>query len=593
MSLFSYIKQQLPILDVIIQTVPLKQAGHYWKASCPFHAETDASFTVSPDKQIFYCFGCHASGDVISFMAKKENMTPIEAAHHLVEQFEIDVPDDLLQVKKLSSEEKKEKNRYFQLCETVSAWCHEELLKNKPARDYTLSRSINETTTKAFHIGYLPGGTRNIDRFIRDMQQKNFLAQDLIDHGFLMGGRTMFSPFEERILFPITNNLGKYCGFGGRVFKKGDERPKYYNSKESEGFEKGKILYGFNQAKKSMREKNHAFLVEGYMDCVIMVQYGYLNTIATLGTACTLDHLKKASRYVNTLFVLFDGDKSGHKAMLRLAEMAWEVTLDLKVISLPEGSDPASYLIENGSLDSLTSSALDIIAFYIHSTGHQFFTKSLAEKLTIAQKIVDVIANLSDPFKQDLLLQQAAFVTQLPFDSLKKLMKRRSFKDPQGHVQPELKPLLSPNHQKNDIIRLEENLISVILNDMKSSNVKQVPDTIKPYFSENAQRLLDHINQLNPDGMSEKHTVLESLETLDPSLKAWAVRICMAHENTINEHDFSYLIDRFCKYHWRQIVKDIKAKIAHAQEKSDNEKLQHELKQLAELKKRLLSRGLI
>ena len=160
----------------------------------------------------------------------------------------------------------------------------------------------------------------------------------------------LYSPFEDRIMFPITDNLGRFCGFGGRTFMPQDERPKYYNSKENNFFTKGSLIFGLNVAKRDIQHKEIVFVVEGYMDCIAMAQHGYTNTVATLGTACTLEHLKQLSRYASYVYVLYDGDAAGQSAILRLTELCWNVNMDLKVIRLPRQEDPASFLAKGKAL---------------------------------------------------------------------------------------------------------------------------------------------------------------------------------------------------------------------------------------------------
>ena len=334
MNLFSFIKAHVSILDVVGGYSSLKKAGLYWKGNCPFHNEKTASFTVSPHKEIFYCFGCNSGGDVISFIEKVENCSPIEAANHLIERYKLTPPENL----KLSSSEvdTQVRDNYYDLCKAVSVWAHGHLLKNPTLLNYAQKRGISKESIVQFSLGYFPAGLAAVKGLIAKMQEQQFMPKDLLDANILSEGKTvLYSPFEDRLLFPIQDHLGRFCGFGG-IFKPHDQRPKYYNSRENEFFQKGSILFGLNNAKKNIQELEHAFLVEGYTDCIAMVQHGHKNTVATLGTACTPEHLKQLARYAKTLYVVYDADKAGHNAMLRLTELCWQVSLDLKVIYLPE-----------------------------------------------------------------------------------------------------------------------------------------------------------------------------------------------------------------------------------------------------------------
>lgn len=605
MSLFTYLKQQLPILEVIAEFVLLKPAGNYWKGPCPFHAEKDASFTVSPEKQIFYCFGCHASGDVIAFIAKTENMTQVEAAHHLIESYKITIPAHLKQTQQIVSVQAiEEKDRYFRICNAVSKWAHAYLLTQKAPQQYLVNRQLNEQSVKLFMVGYLPSGAALSNLFIKGMIQQGILLKELIQHGIITEGNTnLSSPFEERILFPIKDALGRFCGFGGRCFKQGDKRPKYYNSKETIGFEKGKLLFGLDIAKKALQDQGIGFLVEGYMDCIMMVQAGYTNTIATLGTACTLEHLKLLSRYIHTLMVLYDGDQAGQKAMLRLTELCWEVNLDLKIVILPAGHDPASFLGQGESLTPLIAQACDIITFFINSTGTGFASKPLSQKINIAEKIASIIAKVNNPFKQDLLLHHTAAITQLPFASLKDLMRSSTRKIIKNTTLAENSKSIDINQESvhlSEIIEislLEEKIFSVIISNIQAPLIHKVPKDIYACFSVAGRHLIEKLEIFMQKNDPQNRHMLVFLDMLSQAYKQLVMRISMkyAHSNQDSKENLDILLVRFYKFHWQNIAKNIKDEIVRAKKEQNESKVHELLERFAQLKKEILtqSRGLI
>ncbi len=596
MSLFNYIKSNLSIVDIISEYVHLKQAGNYWKGPCPFHAEKDASFTVSPDKQIFYCFGCQASGDVIAFIAKTENLSQIEAVHHMIDRYKIAVPNDLLQKIGGSSQSLKEKEIFFHICTSVATWAHQNFLRDHLASSYIAQRGLTQETVKRFNIGYFPSGVNNLNAFLKSMAKEGILAKDLLEHGIIMEGRAQFySSFEERIIFPIRDNLGRHCGFGGRIFKTGDDRAKYYNSKESEGFIKGKILFGFDLAKKSMQEKEFAFLVEGYLDCITMVQYGYTNTVATLGTACTHEHLKMLARHIKTLYVLYDGDNAGQNAMLRLTELCWEVNLEMKVIQLPPKEDPASLLVGNGDLTSYTLNALDIFTFFIQTLSTNFLQKTLSEKVGLAEKITNIIARINDEFKQDILLQQASNVMQLPLQSLKALTLKQRHRHSQQEARTPITPPPTPTDeppQEQDVSVLEEKIFSVIMNNIGKNKTPLIIDhELLPYFSTRMQTLLKTYETVKQQGTDNLWNTF--LDSLDEQTKSWVVRVSLKYDDTAGSESFEQLVSRFCKLNWKNIVKQIKEEIQAAREINDVERLNEILGTFLKLKQGIQSRGLI
>ena len=344
MNLFSIIKQRLTILEVVSEYATLKKAGLYWKGCCPFHHERTPSFTVSPHKEIFYCFGCHAGGDVISFVAKIEHCSPIEAAKHLAERYNIPVPENVTWEKGTDSQEAK--NTYYAPAPSLPAGAKSSSQSIPNRIEYLTSRGISRQSIQDFSIGYCSGSIKSLLTYA---QQENMLAQNFIDAHIIFEGRTgLYTPFEDRIIFPITDTIGRMVGFGGRVYKPGDERVKYYNSHDHAFFNKGMILYGLNAAKKAIPSQEAAFLVEGYTDLIQMHQHGFTAAVATMGTACTAEQLKLIARYAQKLYIMYDADPAGQNAIMRLVELCWQVALDPYVIRLPEGQDPASFLQSGG-----------------------------------------------------------------------------------------------------------------------------------------------------------------------------------------------------------------------------------------------------
>jgi DNA primase len=602
MSLFAYLKQQLPIIDVISSYVPIKPAGHYWKGSCPFHTEKDASFTVSPDKQIFYCFGCHASGDVISFIAKLENMTQFEAAHHLIEKHGLSIPEHLLHQAKSpqTQEEKDHKERYYKAHKFMAEWCHRQLALDKAASFYASDRHLSQSTLELFKVGYFPSGTASINQMLKEAQREGLMAQDFLDSGIVMEGRAMlYSPFEERIVFPIRDSFGKYCGFGGRIFRPGDERPKYYNSKEADQFEKGRLLFGFDTAKKALHDAGHGFLVEGYMDCVMMVQYGYTNTVATLGTACTVEHLKQLSRLIHTLYILYDGDQAGQKAMLRVTELCWEVNLEVKVIQFPDKHDPASFLTEGNQLSTLIEQAQDIVSFFISSLGSHFTSKPLVQKMGTAEKIADVIVKISSQFKRDLLIHHAASVMQIPFVTFKQLVYDRARQLKIKHVaqQSGEKPAAAIEEvelaPQDEVLLLEEKIFSAILFASTTGAPVELSADIRPYFSEHFTPLLTRLEQFVHQASTDSRSVNLFLDTLSADDKDWVIRVSMQHDGQAALESLDHFLHRFSKHHWQRIVKDIKDELVKAKQEQNNQKVHDVLVRFAHLKQGMLQRGLV
>ncbi|MFH1643878.1 MAG: DNA primase [bacterium] len=601
MTLFDFVKNNLSIIEIISEYVQLKPAGSYYKAPCPFHSETEGSFTVSPDKQIFYCFGCQAGGDLISFIAKIENLSQIEAVKFLIDKYNLQIPDEI-QKNNFNDLQKNsgQKDLCFKVNQAIADFSHETLLKSDIARSYLENRKIDLKIIKHFSIGYFPGGVRFINSFMKKLASQGIMLKDLLENGFLFQGRNViYSSFEERILFPIKDVMGRYVGFGGRIFKPGDDRAKYYNSKDSDWFSKGKILFGLDSAKKDMQKKGCAYLVEGYTDCVAMVQHGYKNTVATLGTACTIDHLKTLSRYIDELFVLYDGDDAGQKAIVRLTQLCWDVDLDLKVVKLPKSDDPASLLTKNENFD-FTQNSMDIFSFFIESVGSDFSNKTLSEKLKMSEKIVEVISNINNSFKQDLLLQQASRVTQVPFDSLKSLMKSFSFGYKKnfsaGKEETVLEKQSCEQRDQLDgfeaVSLLEEKIFSAIMNSIGKNERFWVEEDLISFFSVKIQILLQKLDTLIKNfGANSNFSLF--LDSLDEASKKWVLKVCLKFEEEVSLDYFQQLNLQFRKVNWKQILQGIKFEILKAKQNDNKKELQILLKKYSEIKKEIQVRGLI
>lgn len=587
MNIFTFLKSRIAILDVVNSYVSLKRAGGYWKAPCPFHTEKTGSFTVSPHKDIFYCFGCHESGDIISFVAKIESCSPLQAALLLAERYNVELPQGLL----AQDAPVQAKKQYYDLSKIVALWFHKQLLRSPAALRYLEQRSISAASIQQFCIGYFPGGIQAQKQFIVDMAKEQILIDDLVNAQILSVSKNMYySPFEERIIFPIKDHVGQHCGFGGRVFKENDSRAKYYNSKENEFFQKGEIAFGLDLAKKSIQKKELAFLVEGYTDCIAMAQHGYDNTIATLGTACTLEHLKLISRYTPRLYVLYDGDSAGQQAILRLTQLCWQISIDLFVIQLPPTEDPASYLSTHGSLEPLCEQAMEIVQFFITTVSNDFASKALGDKIALMRKIIDIIQTVEDPLAQELLLSQAAARMGIPLESLKKeITKSRAFALPSQEdrkiieIPASVVPLES-------IAKLEKNIFFAIMNNIQLFNSKNgwylltfLPSPLRDILG-----ILEAELSKNPQApfseffgiLSKDHQQLVSLILVEGNAQ-------------VEDKNFEMLLGQLQKKHWKVIVNDIKIRIDQAKSAGNTTKLQELVNEFLTIRTQLLGKDLI
>ncbi len=586
-NIFNFIKDRAPILNVIGEHVVLKKAGLYWKGPCPFHDEKTASFTVSPLKEIFYCFGCHTGGDVITFVANIEHCTPIEAAKHLADRYNIAIPQTVS--REVSEQSIDDKKRYFNLCEFFARWAHKELERYPSMTSYLLKRRFNQESINQFLIGYFPGDERAMKELIKEANKHSFIAKDLLDAHLIEQGKTnLYSPFEDRIMFPIRDHLGRFCGFGGRVVKKEDERSKYYNSRENNFFQKGSILFGLDLAKKSIQKAGYAFLVEGYTDCIAMAQHGLHNTVATLGTACTLEHLKLLSYHAHTVYLVYDGDAAGQKAMLRLAELCWQVNLELKTIFLPESQDPASFLETGGDMSAMVPHARDILDFFLSNLGQEFAAQNLQQKLENIKTFLEVLKRFDDPIKQSIFLQKASETFGLPLEVLKKQLERTDRVTQPSPKKEEISP--SEPHLFDGVTAVEKKLVCAILNNTLLLQKDEVARLIE-YMPSGLQAIIKKLQ--NAESVHGQKVFTHFFETLEYPEKQLVNRLLLSQDEHSELEDVDQLLLMVEKKYWKMIVNGTKQKIAQAQQDNDAHKVNDLVVSFLKLKDKLIRRGLI
>ena len=586
MNIFNYIKERVTITDVVSEYATLRKAGLYLKGRCPFHHEKTASFSVSPHKDIFYCFGCHVGGDVISFIAKVENCSQFEAVKFLADRYHIDIPADMLTQAQGSGETSEQKNHYFMVHQLIATWCTQQLVRKKEVMQYLNARGINQHSIDYFTIGYFPGGPTAIKQLLSYANQRNVLLDDLMQtHILAQGKRMVFSSFEERIIFPIKDQMGRFCGFGGRIFNATDQRPKYYNSRESDYFIKGSLLFGLDLAKKSIQQTGNLFLVEGYTDCIAMAQHGYANTVATLGTAGTAQHLKILSRYANQLYVLYDGDNAGQQAILRLTQLCWQASIELKVISLPPGQDPASFLENKQALDPYIAHAQDIFLYFIEKMGTGFAQLTLHDKVQQTRKFIEIVQTVDDKLKQDMLLHKAAKTFDIPFDTLKT--------EARGHVRSVSQERQLPKETMQTSVSadggpqnsLEKKIFSAIINDVK---LLKIFDHHDMGFMPSPLRDLLHKLRTTTHSPESLFDFTRFFDDLTVSEKSYVSKLLLENDQPIDTLIFEQLVLQLHKKRWKVIVHEVKVRLTQAKQEGNNEKVQNILRDFLELKQRMI-----
>jgi len=382
--LLEEIKSRIDIVDFISDYVQLKKAGQNYKGLCPFHSEKTPSFMVSQAKQIFHCFGCGIGGDVVSFLMKQENISFGDAVRNIAKKAGIKITDFKFD-KNLS--EKREKILRIQ-SEAVKFFSGN-LKSSDSARAYLKKRGIDEISVNRFYIGYSANERDALFKYLKKMGYSDSLIKDsglvVSDDRSASGGRDVF---RGRIIFPIFNLQNDVIAFGGRVMD--DSMPKYLNSPETEVFKKGETLFAINLAKDEIRKKGYAIIVEGYLDAIACHQYGFTNTVAPLGTALTLRQLQKLKILTDKVVLVFDSDEAGIAATKRSLSILCGRDCRARVLLLPEGEDPDSFLRKNGSqpFEKMLSNTMTMIEFLLNT--------SRGDKIDTVREAIGMIASVKD-----------------------------------------------------------------------------------------------------------------------------------------------------------------------------------------------------
>ncbi len=342
------VKAAADIVELVSEVVQLRKTGKDYTGLCPFHSEKAPSFTVSPDKQIFYCFGCGAGGNVFSFLMQMENLSFPQAVRTLARRYGIEIADESLSPQQRRElDEQEELAAINQRAADFYARILRKQPRGEPARSYLKKRGITAQTARVFGLGYAPAGW---DHFLRDLYQARISPALAQKAGLVIprkDGRGYYDRFRDRILFPIRDIRGRVLAFGGRALAD-DSQPKYLNSPESPIYHKGKTLYGLHLTRGACREQGTVYLVEGYMDLIALWHHGIQNGAATLGTALTPAQLRLLKGYAQQVFLVFDSDAAGIRAAQRSLPLFRKEGLAVRVLILPQGQDPFDYLFGHG-----------------------------------------------------------------------------------------------------------------------------------------------------------------------------------------------------------------------------------------------------
>ena len=396
------VRERAPILEVISDYMSLRKSGANYQGLCPFHSEKSPSFNVNPARGIFHCFGCGVGGNAVDFVMRMEGIAFPQAVKFLAKRVGVEIPErPLTKDEKRKVDEQEELYRINELAGEFYRRVLESDEAGAAGRSYLERRGVTPETAGIYRLGFAPAGWDNLAKFL---QKKGISPEQAEKLGLLRkkDGGGYYDTFRNRLLFTISDLHGRAIGFGGRVMD--DSLPKYINSPESAIYRKSEVLFGLDLAKKGMREKGGAIIVEGYFDHLALYTAGFTNVVATCGTALTAPHLKILRRYAERVYMLFDGDDAGRKATLRSMELFLEEGFPARVIEVPSGDDPDTFIRREGAaaFEPLMESAPPIFEFFYRGLIGSLDLRGVEGKVAFVNEVAPRLQKIADPVEREL-----------------------------------------------------------------------------------------------------------------------------------------------------------------------------------------------
>jgi DNA primase len=458
------------IVDLIDAYLPLRKAGADYAACCPFHSEKTPSFTVSPSKQFYHCFGCGAHGTAIGFLMEYSGLGFVEAVKELAARAAMRLPED-----DAKPHDGPKLHALTEIMACAAKYYYEQLKRSDKAIAYLRQRGVSGEIAQQFGIGYAPDGWQNLASAFAD-----YSMTGLQQAGLVLGGEQgrLHDRFRDRVMFPIKNPKGEIIAFGGRILGEGE--PKYLNSPETPLFEKGRELFGLPQARQALREKNTVIVVEGYMDVVALAQHGVGNAVATLGTATTATHAQKLLRQADRVVFCFDGDAAGRKAGWRALENSVDVLSEQKMIAfafLPEPEDPDSFIRERGkaAFESLIGEAMPLSEFLMKELVARCDMSSAEGRARLVSEAKPLLTRLQTPLLRLQLVKRLAVASGFSQGEVERLCNLK----PVAPSAPARAPRLAPS--------LPRRLLRLLL--QKPELARRVPVSALPADSAEARAI--------------------------------------------------------------------------------------------------------
>lgn len=501
------IKERLGIEEVVGAYIKLEKAGKNLKARCPFHSEKTPSFIVSPDRGTYYCFGCHAGGDIFSFIQEFEGIDFSGALKILADRAGITLSS--------SPKQKSDENALLRKILNLSVQFYQVCLsRNKEALSYLENRGLKIETIKDWQLGFAPNEWEKLFSFLK---LKNYKIEDIEKIGLIKRSEKgkYYDRFRSRIMFPIFDPSGRPIGFSGRIFNGKEDEAKYINSPETVLFDKSKVLYGFDRAKGSIRKNDFSILVEGQMDLILSHQAGYKNTVASSGTALTKDQLDKIARISEKMVIAYDSDRAGFKASEKAWQMALSLGMDVKIAQIPKDSDPADILQEDPKRwIKIIKESRHIVEIVIEKIKNETEDKRALGK-RVSRELVPYLANIASKIDQDHFVEMTHERLNLSADSIREEIK--IFENNLNHANQNILSG-SRNIKDNNLVNKKEDLLSTeralfgIIFWQEQAKDKQIE--VEPLKDKVKKIMGDFYSEISEKLFPEKEALIFRFETL-------------------------------------------------------------------------------
>ncbi len=513
------VKDENDIVDVISEKVRLKKSGTNYFGLCPFHNEKSPSFSVSRDKQIFKCFGCGEAGNVISFVMKIYSLNFQEAIKFLAERAKIDVlPHNEKNDKKM-----KEIDQIYKINVEAARYYFSNLRRNKQALHYLSERGLSPKIINKYGIGYALPGWNNLQKHLK---AKGYSDLDMVKAGLLSKGKndSLYDRFRNRIIYPVFDYKGKVIGFGGRVLD--DSKPKYLNSPETMVFKKGTNLYGLNFALKDRDNSNKSvIMVEGYMDCISLSQYGITNVVASLGTALTQGQAKLLKRYYDKVIISYDADLAGQNAAMRGLSILGKEGFDIRVLDIPDGKDPDEFIGKHGKdqFIELITNALPLVEYKVKKVSKDVDLKDNNSITKYINNVAEIIVPLN-PVEQNIYIKRISEEIGVREEAIYELIKgKRNINNKYRENKNNSIDFGRKLHVEPACIKVERQLLKFLIENLNYT------DSIYGFLSESDLILESHkkiYNLICSNSNIDRKEIIKHIEakcTDEEEIKEWAL----------------------------------------------------------------------